>query len=69
MFVVVQVTLLVDSPRLENEVMLNHRNNWSQLFNNQTIFLYSATRGWFDLYLYKAYISLPLIFSINTKSN
>ena len=27
MFVVVQVTLVVDSPRLENEVMLNHRNN------------------------------------------
>ena len=68
MFVVVQVTLLVDSPRLENEVMLNHRNNWSQLFNNQTIYVYS-THGWFDLYLYKAYISLPLIFSINTKSN
>lgn len=58
MFEVVQVTLVVDLPRLENfyvskswenvEVRLNHRNDWSQLFINQTIFLYSA-HGWFDL--------------------
>lgn len=49
------------------ELRLNLSNNWSQLFNNQTIFYTLHMDGL--IYMCTKHISVSLIFSIDTKHN